>query len=171
MYEQINLYHCLICLHQSLTLPLWDGYCKWFWKNVCVCLHDPAVPQELDTHGLPYMAACIHSSKVARMSTHQYFFYYTRSYQKLKKRVRNLLGMASFSLPTSNKHAFYITGCLDDSSFQQSQLESLHIYTSKVIKLTNVSNETPHPLIIYEKWIQLLLSIRRGSCKIQLLYI
>ena len=32
-------------------------------------LIDPAVPQELDTPGLPYLA-CIHSSEVARISTY-----------------------------------------------------------------------------------------------------
>ena len=37
------------------------------------------------------------------------------------------------------KHEFYITGCLNDSSFQQSKLETLNMYTSKVIKLTKVS--------------------------------
>ena len=39
------------------------------WINVCVCVcvcvcWDAAVPQELDTPGLPYLAR-IHSSKVA----------------------------------------------------------------------------------------------------------
>ena len=34
------------------------------------------------------------------------------------------------------KHEFYITGCLKDSSFQQSKLETLNMYTSKVMKLT-----------------------------------
>ena len=53
-------------MYLSLTLPLREGYCKWFGK-MCVC--DPAVPQELDTPGLPYLA-CIHSSEVARTSTH-----------------------------------------------------------------------------------------------------
>ena len=37
------------------------------------------------------------------------------------------------------KHVFYITGCLNDSFFQQSKLEALNMYTSKVIKLTKVS--------------------------------
>ena len=37
------------------------------------------------------------------------------------------------------KHEFYITGCLNDSSFQQSKLEALNMYTSKVIKLTKVA--------------------------------
>ena len=66
-------------------------------KNVCVC--DPAVPQELDTPGLPYLA-CIHSFEVSRTSTHQYFLYHTRSYHK---RVRNPLGVPFFSLPESNE--------------------------------------------------------------------
>ena len=52
----------------SLTLPLREGYSKWFGK-ISVRVSDPAVPQELDTPGLPYMA-CIHSSEVARTSTH-----------------------------------------------------------------------------------------------------
>ena len=52
-----------------LTLPLWEGYSKWFGK-MSVCVSGPtAVPQELDTLGLPYLA-CTHSSKVARMNTH-----------------------------------------------------------------------------------------------------
>ena len=37
------------------------------------------------------------------------------------------------------KQVFYITGCLKDSSFQQSKLEALNMYTWKVIKLTEVS--------------------------------
>ena len=64
-----------------------------------VCVSDPIVPQELDTHGLQYLA-CIHSSEVARTSTRKYFLYHTRSYQK---RVRYTLDVASFSLPTSNE--------------------------------------------------------------------
>ena len=51
-----------------LTLPLREGYSKWLGK-ISVCVSDPAVPQELDTPGLPYLA-CIHSSEVARTSTH-----------------------------------------------------------------------------------------------------
>ena len=50
----------------SLTLSLQEGYCKWFGK-MSVC--GPAVPQELDTPGLPYFA-CIHSSDMTRASTH-----------------------------------------------------------------------------------------------------
>ena len=45
------------------------------------------------------------------------------------------------------KHEFHITGCLNNSSFQQSKLEPLNIYISKVIKLTKVSWNTP-PIII-----------------------
>ena len=71
------------------------------WKNVCVCvcacMCDPAVPHELDTPGLPYLA-CIHSFKVAITSTHKYFLYYTRSYRKgLSRR-----GFFQ-TLPASNK--------------------------------------------------------------------
>ena len=39
------------------------------------------------------------------------------------------------------KHEFYITRCLNNSSFQQSKLESLNTYTSKVQKF----HETPRP--------------------------
>ena len=37
-------------------------------KCACVRVCDPAVPQELNTPGVPYLA-CIHSCEVARMST------------------------------------------------------------------------------------------------------
>ena len=44
------------------------------WKNVCLCVYvsgHTAVPQELDTPGLPYLACtCIHSFEVATTSTH-----------------------------------------------------------------------------------------------------
>ena len=50
-----------------LTLPLREGYSKWF-GNISVCVSDPALPQKLDTSGLPYLA-CIQSSEVARTST------------------------------------------------------------------------------------------------------
>ena len=67
---------------QLLTLPLRKGYSKWFVKiSVCVSVSDSALPQKLDTPGLPYLA-CIHSSEVARTSTHYYFLHNTRSYQK-----------------------------------------------------------------------------------------
>ena len=69
------------------------------WKNVCVC--DPAVPQELDTPGLPCLAS-LHSFKVSRTSIHQYFLYHTRE-AIYHKRVRNPLGVAFFSLPESNE--------------------------------------------------------------------
>ena len=50
-----------MCSSYSLTLHLWERYCKWFGK-MPVCA-------EPDTPGLPYLA-CIHSSEVARTSTH-----------------------------------------------------------------------------------------------------
>ena len=72
----------------------------------------------------------------------------------LEARVRNQLGVVYISFSASNKkHEFYITGCHKDSSFQQRKLESfnmyiyIYIYISKVIKLTNVSWNTP-PIII-----------------------
>ena len=70
MYVLIELTTCVseTRMGSYLTLPLLEGYCKWFGKkSVCVSGH-PAVPQELDTPGLPYLA-CIHFSKVARTST------------------------------------------------------------------------------------------------------
>ena len=62
------IYRSVEIVRSYLTLPLWEGYSKWFGK-MSVCVSDPAVPQELDTFGLPYLAY-IHSSKVARTSTH-----------------------------------------------------------------------------------------------------
>ena len=62
------------------------------------------------------------------------------SYQKGKK---------SFSCGFSQSSCIYQTCVLhhwlsiNDSSFQQNKLESLNLYTSKVIKLTKVSHETP----------------------------
>ena len=56
---------------KRLTLPLQEGYSKWFGKmSACVSGHT-AVPRELDTPGIPYLA-CIHiySMEVARTSTH-----------------------------------------------------------------------------------------------------
>ena len=47
------------------------------------------------------------------------------------------------------KHEFYITGCLNDSSSQQSKFECLNMYTSNIIKLTKVSWNTP-PIINYK---------------------
>ena len=55
-------------LFAYLTLPLREGYSKWFGK-ISVCVSDSALLKKLDTPGLPYLA-CIHSSEVARTSTH-----------------------------------------------------------------------------------------------------
>ena len=52
----------------QLTLPLQESYCKWFGK-MSVHVSDPAVPQELDTPGLSYLAH-MHFFEVARTSTH-----------------------------------------------------------------------------------------------------
>ena len=60
---------------------------------------------------------------------------YTRSYQKGqekgKKAARCGFFQSSRLFLHLTKHEFYITGCLNDSSFQQSKLESLNMYTSK----------------------------------------
>ena len=71
------------------------------------------------------------------------FFGYCKWFGKMSVCVYTLLkrvSMASFSLPVP----FEVWGCLNDSSFQQSKLESLNMSTSKVMKLINVSYETPY---------------------------
>ena len=70
--------------------------------------------------------------------------------------------------PHLMKHEFDISGCLNDSSFQQSKLESLKMYTLKVIKLTKVSWNTPS-IIAYKSANN--ITIRGGSWNIQLFYI
>ena len=105
-------------------LCVWPHWTSWTW--------------------LPYLT-CMHSSKVARTSTNQYFLYHTRSYQKGSTRYGFFRSSRLFL--HLMKHDFYITSYVNDSSFQQSKLESLNTYTSKVIKLTNISLNTP-PIII-----------------------
>ena len=97
-----------------------------------VCVSDHTVPQKLDTPGLPFLA-CIQLKGQEQALAN----IFSTILEAIKK---SELGMGSFSLPRLflhlTKHEFYITGCLNDSSFQQ---ESLNMYTSKVIKLTKVS--------------------------------
>ena len=117
-----------------LTLPLREGYCKWFGKMfVCVCVCcDPTVLKIwilLDFHTW-------HVYTTPKWQERALANIFSTSYQKGSARCGFFQSSRLFLHLT--KHEFYITGCLDDS-FQQSKLESLNMYTSKVIKLTKVS--------------------------------
>ena len=80
-------------------------------------------------------------SEVATTSTRLYLLYHTRSYWKGS--ARHGFFQSSRLFLHLMKHEFYIiTGCRNDSFFQQSKLESLNMCTLKVTKLTNVSCNT-----------------------------
>ena len=93
-----------ICLQQLKTSWVGrvtvNGLEKFLSVSRCVCVSDPAVPQKLDTPGLPYLA-CIHSSEVVRMSTSKNFF----TVLEAIKRARKLLGVASSVFQTAFNEA------------------------------------------------------------------
>ena len=127
-----------------LTLPLQEGYSKWFRKmSACVSGHT-AVPRELDT-----VCLCVWFRSTAKTG-HSWtstlgmytllqsgknehsliFIHYTRSYQKGQENFQS----SRLFLHLTN-HTFHITGRLNDSSFQQSKLKSLNMYTNVLRKL------------------------------------
>ena len=88
-----------------------------------------------------YITGCLNDSSF-QQSKLESLNMYTSKVMKLtkgKKAARCGFFQSSRLFLHLTKHEFYITGCLNDSSFQQSKLEALNMYTSKVIKLTKVS--------------------------------
>ena len=99
------------------------------WKNFCpcVCVFAPVVPQELYTPVLPYLDVYTllqigknENSPILSLP------YILEAIKKSKKATMCGFFQSSRLFP----------GCLNDSFFQQSKLESLNMYTLKVLKLT-----------------------------------
>ena len=118
-----------ICTHSSmilLTLHLREGYCKWLGKclPVCVTLLYFKNWTLLDFHTWRVYTPPKWQERVLT----NIFSTILEAIEKGKKSAR----CGFFQFLHLTKHEFYITGCLNDSSFQQSKLESLNMYTLKV---------------------------------------
>ena len=150
-----------------MALPLQKGYSKWFGKisvhvSVSVCLVTPLYLENwtlLDFHTWRVYTP----PKWQERALTNIFSTILEAIKKGKKTTMCGFFESSRLILHLMKHEFYITGCLNDSSFQQSKFKSLNMYTLKVMKLTKVSWNTL-PIIIAQLG-------EGGSCNIQLLYI
>ena len=124
-----------------MTLPL--GRVA-VWKNFCLCvlLRSTAKSGRSWTSTLGMYIQYYTPLKWQEQALTNIFssLHYTRSYQKGQekgeKASRCGFLQSSRLFPHLTKQEFYITGCLNDSSFQQSKLEALNMYTLKGMKLT-----------------------------------
>ena len=69
------------------------------WKKMSVRVSDPTVSQELDTPGLRH----VYTPPKQQERAHTNIFSTILEEQKLSKRARKPLGVASFSFPVSNE--------------------------------------------------------------------
>ena len=131
-----------------MTFPLQEDYSNWFRKIsalVFMCL----TPLYLKNWTLlDFRIWCVYTSlKWQKWALANIYSTILKAIKKSKKTSMCGFFQSSRLFLHLTKHEFYITSCLNDSSFQQSKWESLNMYTSKVIKLTKVSWNTP-PIII-----------------------
>ena len=128
-----------------MTLPLREGYSKWFGKiSVCVSMCPTPLYLKKWTLLAFYTWHVYTSRKWQELALTNIFPTILEAINKGKKATGCGFFQSSRLFLHSTKHEFYITGCLNDSSFQQSKLETLNMYTSKVKKLTKF-HETPRP--------------------------
>ena len=134
-YEVDFAYMCY-CVH---IWPPLEGYRTWFGKmSACVT---PLYLKNWTLLDFHTWRVCT-PPKWQEQALDNIFFYNTRSYQKVSARRGFFQSSRLFLYLT--KHEFYTCTSLAvlTTPFQQSKLESLNMYTSKVIKLTKVSWNT-----------------------------
>ena len=142
-----------------------EGYSKWFGKiSVCVSVCSTSLYCKNWTLLDFYTWHVYTPPKWQKRALTNIFSHYTRSYQKGQEKGEKVARCGFFQSSRLflhlTKQEFYITGCLNDSSFQQSKLESLNMYTLKVIKLTIVSWNTPPLKKLIIKLFTIIISSR-----------